>query len=29
MPPVEGISEKEVELIATFIRDEQRANGIE
>jgi len=29
MPPVEGISEKEVELIATFIRDVQRANGIE
>jgi len=29
MPPVEGITEKEVELIATYIREIQRANGIE
>lgn len=29
MPPVEGITEKEVELIATYIREVQRANGIE
>jgi mono/diheme cytochrome c family protein len=29
MPPVEGIAEKEVALIATYIREVQRANGIE
>jgi len=29
MPPVEGISEKEVTLVATYIREVQRANGIE
>ncbi len=29
MPPVEGITEKTVALIATYIRELQRANGIE
>lgn len=29
MPPVEGIKEKTVALIATYIRELQRANGIE
>lgn len=29
MPPIEGVSEGEVALIATYIREVQRANGIE
>lgn len=29
MPPVEGISEKEIEWIVRYVRELQRANGIE
>lgn len=28
MPPIEGVSEKEIELITRYIRELQRANGI-
>ena len=29
MPPMEGVSEKEVELIIRYVRELQRANGID
>ena len=29
MPPVDGITQREVELISTYVREVQRANGIE